>query len=201
MPSFADLKDKAVKAKDASVNKVQNVRDRNSSVPLKKTNWNPYNGEGPRAPPPPRPNSRNRPDLAPLPPPPRRTSSMASSESSSTTNSGPPPGPPPINRATRNLSTTSVSSGSGGPPPIVRSTRPLLSAQSSQSSVGPPPSLPVRRSPSAPPLPSRTPSFNNTTITEEPAAFSWGNLTQEDKEVFFGWLDEFFERSYGIKTR
>jgi hypothetical protein len=28
----------------------------------------------------------------------------------------------------------------------------------------------------------------------------WGNLSGEDKEVFFGWLDEFFERSYGIKA-
>ncbi|KAG7091888.1 hypothetical protein E1B28_008289 [Marasmius oreades] len=200
MPSFTDLKSKAVKAKDASVSKIQNVKDHNTSVSMKKTNWNPYNGEGPRPPPPLR--VAPKPDLPPFLPPPRRTSSNASTGSGASNSTG----PPPINRATRTMS-SSPTPLSTGPPPIVRSTRPSLSAQSSQSSYPTPPSLPARSSSSAisteksspPALPSRTASVQRDQIPEEPT-LNWAALSQDDKEAFFSWLDEFFEKFYGIKA-
>ncbi|KAJ7583811.1 hypothetical protein C8J56DRAFT_193001 [Mycena floridula] len=44
MPSFAEIKDKAVKAKVVSINKIRNMKDRHiyTSVLMKKTNWDPY---------------------------------------------------------------------------------------------------------------------------------------------------------------
>lgn len=157
MPSFAELKEKAIKVKDAGVTKIQNTRDRHSSVPLKKTNWDPYTKQPPPPPPAPRTSISARPSISP---PPSRSSIS------------PPPQAP----------------GRGAlPPPIKRSTRPPLhSAPSDLPSVGVP-SLPPRRFPA--------PSYRSASAEPE---IDWANLSLEDKQVFFSWLDEFFERSYGI---
>ncbi|KAK0447373.1 uncharacterized protein EV420DRAFT_1568414 [Desarmillaria tabescens] len=157
MPSFAELKEKATKAKDASVTKIQNTRDRHSSVPMKKTNWDPYNKQPPPPPPAPRASISARPSISP---PPSRSSIS------------PPPQAP----------------GRGAPPPpIKRSTRPPIHSASTGSPSSSVPSLPPRGSPA--------PS-NRSASTE--MEIDWANLSLEDKRVFFSWLDEFFERSYGI---
>uniref|UniRef100_A0A8H7XM18 BBC1/AIM3 cysteine proteinase-fold domain-containing protein n=1 Tax=Psilocybe cubensis TaxID=181762 RepID=A0A8H7XM18_PSICU len=199
MPSFAELKAKAAKASSSGVEKFQNVRDRNTSVPMKNTNWDPYSGNPAPPPPPPRSlvNRNTKPALPPLPPPPSRTSSTAlspvnRSESVSPAPRLPPRGqsvspapplpsrnkaaapPPPPPRSSASVSYSKQTpvvlppqtTGAGaGPPPIVRSTRP--------GSTQPP-----RVSPAAP--------------AEE--KIDWANLTPEDKQVFFAWLDEFFAR-------
>ncbi|KAF8883663.1 hypothetical protein CPB85DRAFT_393002 [Mucidula mucida] len=159
----AELKERASKVKDASVTKIQNTRDRHSSVPLKNTNWDPYSGKPPPPPPPARTSTSKRPTSLsppPLAPPPQRAGSVVSSSSTSSLSSGPPP--PPVKRATR--------------PPI--------------SSPGSAP---------GPPLPQR--SMSSASYASQEAELDWRNLSQQDKEVFFSWLDEFFERSYGIATR
>jgi len=35
--------------------------------------------------------------------------------------------------------------------------------------------------------------------TPQEADIDWTNLSQQDKETFFAWLDEFFESRYGIQ--
>ncbi|KAF9478570.1 hypothetical protein BDN70DRAFT_879805 [Pholiota conissans] len=182
MPSFADLKAKAAGAANSGKDKFNHVRDRNTSVPMKKTNWDPYSGESAPPPPPPRSlvNSKTKPKpLAPLPPPPSRTGSAAISAASSSSRSSvspvPPPPlpsrssatppPPPPRKAAPTIPHSSVSpspvpSMGSGPPPIVRSTRPDLRTYRGVSAVEP--------------------------------EIDWTNLTPEDKEVFFSWLDEFF---------
>ncbi|SJL06578.1 uncharacterized protein ARMOST_09920 [Armillaria ostoyae] len=158
MPSFAELKEKATKAKDASVTKMQNTRDRHSSVPLKNTNWDPYNKQPPPPPPAPRASISTRPSISP---PPSRSS----------------------------ISSPSPVPGRGAPPPpIKRSTRPPIRSASTDSRSPSVPSLPPRGSPA--------PSYRDSTPAEPEV--DWSNLSPEDKQVFFGWLDEFFERSYGI---
>ncbi|KAJ4481155.1 hypothetical protein J3R30DRAFT_2411949 [Lentinula aciculospora] len=205
MPSFAELKQKAVKAKDATVTSVQNTKDRHTSVPLKKTNWNPYDGNGPPPPPAPRINSWNKPpkpEPPKLPPPPIRRDTSSSTNSSSPqphsvspllSRSPVPPsrGPPIINRATRPPGPASIvpspNSASPSRTPSVNSVRP--------------PSLPSRAPSLQPSLPSRTPSsssYRQAHVPEPEPQIDWANLTQKDKDVFFSWLDEFFERSYGI---
>ncbi|KAF9556244.1 hypothetical protein CPC08DRAFT_765375 [Agrocybe pediades] len=141
MPSFAEIKAKASNVTSSGVSKIQNVRDRNTSVPLKKTNWDPYSGEPPPPPPPPRTLVRasTKPALAPLPPPPSRTGSGASaSASSSSTSLAPGAGG---GRASGNASP--------GPPPIVAATKPNLRGRS-------PVPVPVPGPPPPPPPPSRS---------------------------------------------
>ncbi|KAK7676947.1 hypothetical protein QCA50_020065 [Cerrena zonata] len=70
MPSFGDIKDRASKFKDTSVNKVKDTRDRYQSTSSKNLDWDPNH-----KPPPPAPISRavsNKPAYVP-PPPPSRT--------------------------------------------------------------------------------------------------------------------------------
>ncbi|EGO20181.1 hypothetical protein SERLADRAFT_411122 [Serpula lacrymans var. lacrymans S7.9] len=160
MVDFAELKAKASKAKDAGVTKLSNTKDRYTSVPSSKTNWDPNWKAAP-------------------PPPP------ASRSTGSVTAAAAPRGPPPL------------------PPPQ----RPHLGAGGS-SSHGPPP---VRRqnrpddapSPSPPPPPARAPvqhSYNPQSYakTERTEEIDWANLSSEDKDVFFAWLDEFFSRFLNI---
>ncbi len=80
-------------------------------------------------------------------------------------------------------SSTSLLSSGPPPPPVKRATRPLIS--SSGSAPGPP-------------LLQR--SMSLTTYASQEPELDWRNLSQQDKEVFFSWLDEFFEHSYGIAT-
>ncbi|KAF8064207.1 proline-rich protein [Lyophyllum atratum] len=183
-PSFAELKAKAGKAKDATMSKVRDTRDKNTSVPMAKTNWDPYSKQPAPPPPPPRVHSNTRPapsfpppppapNRPTLPPPPSRTPSIpsrtptlpirspafASPSSSPALTPTPAPRPPP-----RSLPSSTLPSS--GPPPIIRSTRPDIAPRVSDEQ-------------------------------QEPT-IDWANLSDEDKEVFFSWLDEFFSKSLNI---
>ncbi|KAF8556779.1 hypothetical protein OG21DRAFT_556007 [Imleria badia] len=105
MVNFAELKAKAERAKDVSVNKMTNTRDRFSSVPSSKANWDPNwkrapAGSAPRAatsasgpPPPP---VRSRPDVisSGVPPAVPRTSRPTDSDVSLAPSRYTPPPPP-----------------------------------------------------------------------------------------------------------
>ncbi|KAG2072053.1 hypothetical protein BDR04DRAFT_1097335 [Suillus decipiens] len=150
MVNFAELKQKAEKAKDASVTKMVNTRDKFSSVPSSKTNWDP---NWKRAPPPaPAGSSGNS-----RPPPPLRTRPDASGSSRSSAASPPPP----------------HGSRSGAPSPP------------SHSYIPPPPT----RAKS---------SYPSQTVSTDVNHIDWANLSQEDKDEFFSWLDEFFSRHLDI---
>ncbi|KAK0234631.1 hypothetical protein EDD85DRAFT_844758 [Armillaria nabsnona] len=117
MPSFAELKEKATKAKDASMTKMQNTQDRHCSVPLKNTNWDPYNKQPPPPPPAPRAIISARPSMSPPP------SHLSISP------------PPPI-----------LGQGAP-PPPIKHSTQPPIRSATANSPSASVPSLPPRGSP------------------------------------------------------
>ena len=148
------------------------------SVPMAKTNWDPYNPPPP--PPPPRSlvNEKTKP-VSFLPPPSRTSSAASPSLSSSSSASSPPPlpsrgqsgaPPPPPPRRTAvppapPVIRPSPSPIANGPPPIVRSTRPDFHAR--------------------PKIPKPPTTLSDTEI-------DWSNLSPEDKTTFFNWLDEFF---------
>ncbi|KAJ8503000.1 hypothetical protein ONZ45_g11240 [Pleurotus djamor] len=111
MPSFAELREKAAKAADAGRNRFNDTIDKRSSVPLKKTNWDPHSGK--------------------------------------------PPPPPPPSRSYSNKPPSSSSSA----PQVNSHSRPALSSSTSES-----------------------------------GEIDWANLSPQDKDAFFGWLDEYFNR-------
>jgi len=107
-----------------------------------------------------------------------------------------PPPPPPV-RSPPNL-TRSKPDPNGPPPPVVRSRRPGQSSPSLSPSPSPSPSKPP--TPGLPPLPARR--FNtppSPASNSQPGAdtIDWANLSDEDKQVFFSWLDEFFVKFTG----
>ncbi|KII84042.1 hypothetical protein PLICRDRAFT_57873 [Plicaturopsis crispa FD-325 SS-3] len=160
MAPFSDLKQKAAKAKDASVKGFQDTKDRYSSVPTAKTNWD-YN----KPPPPPPPVMRSGSHVKPKPPPPKL--------------------PPPPTRYDSASSARTAESSQSSPSPA-------------SSSAPRPPPPPIARK-------SRPPSYQSVSAwqaevhaqEEEDDRIDWANLSQEDKEVFFSWLDEFFARYLG----
>ncbi|KAL4263821.1 hypothetical protein AB1N83_004669 [Pleurotus pulmonarius] len=113
MPSFAELREKAAKAADAGRHRFNDTVDRNTSVPMKSTNWDPYSKK------------------APPPPPPSR---LAAANDQGRT---PPPRVNVANRPT-------------GLHPV------------------------------------------------ESEDINWANLSPGDKEAFFSWLDEYFERLFKV---
>jgi hypothetical protein len=123
----------------------------------------------------PRANVNTRPQPTFLPPP-QRAGSTASPDSTTSSPAPAASGPPPIARATR----PSLPSSSASPPPSTPS-RPAVSRfrqpEVEHEAFAPPP--PVRRV-----QPSK----------ESEKQLDWANLSPEDKEVFFSWLDEFFSR-------
>ncbi|KAH7924325.1 hypothetical protein BV22DRAFT_1035216 [Leucogyrophana mollusca] len=158
MVNFAELKQKAEKAKDASVTSMTNTRDKYSSVPSSQTNWDPNwkVGQGQQ-------------------PPPHSRSTRGSSNA--------PPPPPPL-RSRPDFAASSISSAPP-PPPVPVSTRP---------DFAPPPTY-VRQPP-----PTRFAGAQQQTASSSSAdEIDWANLTQEDKEVFFDWLDEFFSRFLNVE--
>ncbi|KIJ61247.1 hypothetical protein HYDPIDRAFT_116254 [Hydnomerulius pinastri MD-312] len=155
MVNFAELKAKAEKAKDVSVTKMTDTRDKYSSVPSSKTNWDP---------------NWKRP-----PPAPRGSSSAYA-------NSSPPP--PPL-RSRPDVSSDSLSAA---PPVVPRGSRPDIPAPPAYTS--PPP--PTRSASGYPPSHRGTP-------TDAVDKVDWINLSPEDKEEFFQWLDEFFARYLNIE--
>ncbi|KAI0351683.1 hypothetical protein OH77DRAFT_1429521 [Trametes cingulata] len=197
-----ELRNKAVKAKEASLSTLSNTRDRMSSQPSKNIDWHADIKSKP--PPPPKPAFKP-------PPPPSRTSSDASSSQ------GKPPVPPvPLRRAGSSATPSlarSASSVSPSPPPRPPP-RSLNSLASGSASPSPPPSVTAGLPPGPPPpirretRPDRLPPAPQT-HTPPPAArkvdhdvdidrVDWGNLSSEDKQVFFSWLDEFFSRYLGV---
>ncbi|TFK27319.1 hypothetical protein FA15DRAFT_220954 [Coprinopsis marcescibilis] len=195
MPSFADLKAKAAKTTSSGVDKMQGIKDRNTSVALKNTNWDPYSGKPPPPPPPSRVIAQNTHPEPTFLPPPRRAGSSASS-STATASFGhrpatalPPPalpsrkpstGPPTLPKRSEQ-SNISVPLRAGGP----------AIPRSSVGAPGPPP--PVAKS--TKPVLSRQDSFY---VEEDPVpTIDWTRLSQNDKDAFFGWLDEFFSKHLG----
>ncbi|KAF7421096.1 hypothetical protein PC9H_011616 [Pleurotus ostreatus] len=118
MPSFAELRERAAKAADAGRHKFNDTVDRNTSVPMKSTNWDPYSKK------------------APPPPPPSR--SAAANDQGRPSSSTPPP--PRVNIANRPTGLHPVGSDE----------------------------------------------------------IDWANLSPDDKEAFFSWLDEYFERLFKV---
>ena len=179
-----ELRNKAAKVADAGASKVRNTRDHMSSQPSKNLNWNA--DFKPKPPPPPKP-------PAPLPPPSRTGSaSTLSANLKAPTSSAAPP--VPLRRAGSSASSASPPLPAGPPPSIRRDTRPDLPSSSASPSPPPPPA-PAR----LPPPPSRTKVSVPRIVApkeEEPESdrIDWANLSPEDKEALFGWLDEFFAR-------
>ncbi|PPQ94289.1 hypothetical protein CVT25_004946 [Psilocybe cyanescens] len=192
----AELKAKAAKASSSGVEKFQNVRDKNSSVPMKNTNWDPYSGNPAPPPPPPRSivNRNTKPTLAPLPPPPSRSSSVAmSSVSRSDSLSPAPPLPSRGSSSSPAPQLPSRSKGPAPPPPPPRSSASALQNKSLSTGLPPPPP-PTSAGP--PPIvrttrPGTQPRRVSPAVLAEDK-IDWANLTPEDKQVFFDWLDEFF---------
>lgn len=168
--NVADLKARATKAKDYTSEKFTNTRDRYSSAQSKDINWE--TEEFKRKKPP------------PLPPPLRRSK----------------PGEDGSEHA-RNGSVSSVVDGSEsqGPSPVV--SKPSVPLPPTR---GRPPLPPVRRGS----IQSERPSSTSSPVAQDPSPtrvapsrtgskIDWANLSQEDKQVFFGWLDEYFARYLG----
>ncbi|ETW79761.1 hypothetical protein HETIRDRAFT_103639 [Heterobasidion irregulare TC 32-1] len=144
----ADLKSKAVKAKDASVSKLSTTRDRMKSTPSAQTGFDPY---AKRTPP---------------PPPPLRSTSSRSAESSSSASVSARPPPPPVHRTSR---------PDAAPPPVLSRRRPSTVDHGSSS---------VR-------------AYGDEQQRESADRIDWSNLSTEDKQALFSWLDEFFSRYLG----
>ncbi|KAF8890701.1 hypothetical protein BD779DRAFT_243524 [Infundibulicybe gibba] len=167
-PTFAELKQKAGKVKDASVSKIQNTKDRHTSVPMAKTNWDPYSKQPPPPPPPPRGSATPRAQFPPPPPAPNRPSPAVTPPLPGRGN--PPPtlpgrylsGNPPTlpGRSPATPATAESRAPTSAPPPIVRRTRPDVPARNAQPGND----------------------------------IDWANLSEEDKQAFFSWLDEFFSK-------
>jgi hypothetical protein len=135
------------------------------------------------------------------------------SASSSPISYSPPP-PPRLPPPARTASQINVPEPS--PPPVPPSRAPPVVHRNSRPDTVPtvkPPAPPPRsplvppvRSPPVPP-PRSSPTPQNSPVPSRaqappPAAsgkIDWVNLSQSDKEVFFSWLDEFFERRLNIK--
>ncbi|KAJ8474667.1 hypothetical protein ONZ51_g7076 [Trametes cubensis] len=224
MPTLAELRNKAVKVKNASVSTLSNTKDRMSSQPGKNINWNAE--IKPKPPPPPKPAFKP-------PPPPSRTSSAASSASNVSTQSKPTVPPVPVRRAGTSASSTLAKSPGVNPSPPPRPLPRSSNVYANTSTATPPPRPPPRSlnstatsSPSPPPpapgglQPGPPPPIRRETrpdlvapaprahvpvppvrkLQEEVAnvdRIDWANLSPEDKEAFFGWLDEFFSRYLG----
>ena len=168
---------------------------------MKKTNWDPYSGAPPPPPPPPRSlvNQRTKPELPSFGPPPSRTGSAASSSvaTNRAASSSPSPGPaPPL--PTRKPSSippalpSRSNSGEAPPAPPPRSVAPVARTDLP---AGPPP--PVVRS-TRPDFATPVSEASSKLPLVHTKALDWSNLSQEDKEAFFDWLDEFFSKHLNI---
>ncbi|TFK47146.1 hypothetical protein OE88DRAFT_1811330 [Heliocybe sulcata] len=171
---LADLKTKALKAKDATVSKVVNTKDRMQSTPSAKTNWD-YSNPPVRRPP-------------PVP--------MKSRDSELY-------GPPPVRQNSKPESSESMENVHARPSPVLTS-RPSVTPRASK------PAIPTRtvpeedlayEPPRPPPMPTRRSAASapiQESHTEEVIdRIDWVNLSQEDKDVLFSWLDEFFTHLLG----
>jgi hypothetical protein len=169
--AVAELRAKAEKAATSAKTNAQNTRDRYSSTPTARTSFD-YN-----QPPP----ARTSVDYSN-----RRSVDLTQRQSVDLSNDDSPP-----------RYTTSPNPVSPGPPPLVAShSRP--GAQKSPSGPSPPPIAYHNR-------PKVSPSFNYQVEDEQGVAatadrIDWSNLSEDDKQTFFAWLDEFFARYTGGKV-
>ncbi|KAF8438542.1 hypothetical protein L210DRAFT_3676697 [Boletus edulis BED1] len=163
MVNFAELKAKAEKAKDVSVTKMTNTRDRYTSVPSSKANWDPHW---------------------------KRASPGSGASTSAFASTGRAPPPPPPSRSRPDVI------ASGALPVVPRASRP--SDGETDDSPVPPPFIPrpppTRAAGGYPPSP-RVSSHD----VVDSDRIDWANLSAEDKEAFFGWLDEFFSGYLGVE--
>ncbi|KAL4071539.1 hypothetical protein V8B97DRAFT_400456 [Scleroderma yunnanense] len=178
MVNFAELKAKAEKAKDAGVAKVVNTKDKYSSIPASKTTWDP---NWKRAPPP-----------SSVSPPPSHSTNLPSSSFGTNVHEAPPA--PSRRSRPDSISSSASAHETNSPPPVIpRASRPdTLSRPESEASSLPPP--PKRFSSGYPPNHKRTDSRNDAV-----EKIDWANLSAEDKEEFFLWLDEFFSRFLNVE--
>ena len=154
--TVAELRQKAEKVKDAGVTKMVNTKDRYSSVPSAKTNWDP--------------NWKRAPPSAPA-------------GSASTNRAGAPS--PPL-QARPDASESLRDSVPSPPPPVLRGSRPDVPS-------------PLSHGLSPPPTRAKSTYTPQTGSTEQALDhIDWANLSQEDKDAFFSWLDEFFSRYLNI---
>ncbi|EJD04766.1 uncharacterized protein FOMMEDRAFT_153856 [Fomitiporia mediterranea MF3/22] len=181
--NVATIKDKAVSAKNATVTKVQNTRDRHSSMPMAKTRF----AEAGYV-----PDARK----APPPPPPPMRSHVSGQRFGRTSGDG----------------TEDVGATESAPPPVVRNTKPVMNTNtlSSPSESSLPPALDRTQSvlerakafgaEARPAISSQPQSWKRSRptpkadVSTEIASIDWANLSPTDKQVFFEWLDEFFAR-------
>ncbi|KZT25047.1 hypothetical protein NEOLEDRAFT_1134269 [Neolentinus lepideus HHB14362 ss-1] len=157
---LADFKTKVIKAKDATVTKVVNTKDRMQSTPSAKTNWD-YSNPPERRPPPIPLKSRESELYGP---PPTRQNSKPDSSS-------------------ENVRPSLVLSSRLSVPN--RSSKPVVPTRSEKFEYASPrpPAMPARRS---------TASIQTAAHDEVIDKIDWVNISAEDKEVFFSWLDEYF---------
>ncbi|TFK67975.1 hypothetical protein BDN72DRAFT_960581 [Pluteus cervinus] len=196
-PSFAELRERAGKVTEAGLQKAQNVKDHHTSVPLKSTNWDPYTKQPapapkpkPPAPPkpsyPPPPSAHNRPAAPPAPSPFTSKPKPYIPPHLEPVRDDLAPPPPPPRRGPSSPSPAAAASSSPSfspsPPPLRASAKPSPGLLS----TGPPPVLDRGSRPG----PSR--------FTRDTTQIDWANLSKDDKEVFFSWLDEFFSRHLNI---
>ena len=176
MPNFGDIKAQALKAKDSATGKFNSTKDRFqvSTSELDSPQGMSWPDSGRLVQNNPPKNAEPRTKLPPPPPPPLRSN----------------PSPSNSGRSQPDLN--------GPPPPIVRRTRPDAPSRTPSPSVSAKTSKPP--TPGPPPPPTR--QFNTTpkrTPHSQPSvdAIDWANLSPEDKQTFFTWLDEFFIKFTG----
>ena len=109
----------------------------------------------------------------------------------------PSPSTPSLTRPTdhtRTSSAASISSARPPPPPRHHDAPPIVrsdSRPSPQASHSPTPTLPPRSAHI-----SHSPTQAQDSVSTP--KIDWAHLSAEDKEIFFSWLDEFFERKFNI---
>ncbi|KAI0085540.1 hypothetical protein BDY19DRAFT_1020933 [Irpex rosettiformis] len=155
MPSFAELRERAAKARDTGLTKLHDTRDKYSSRSSKDASWNPdsrHTIPAPSTPPADPPHTSSAAPTRPRPPPPPRHGSlMASSDSH---------------------------------------------PDHHDHEDSHPPTLPSRSHyDQAQPNPPAYTQASESTLTPK---VDWANMTVEDKETLFSWLDEFFESRFNI---
>lgn len=197
MPSFdvGELKSRALAAKTSASERASNFRDKHSSVSSEKLDLEARRrlAEERKAQGPP-PALAPKPKKAPPPPPTHigRPSIDASS-------------PRPSVESTTSVRSSLFSkpapvvprSSKAPPPPVIKyNSRPDAVSREPADAIQPPLVDVEPSSSGSPPLPpsrrSARPAANETESSITPNNIDWKNLSPEDKEVFFGWLDEFF---------
>ncbi|KIN94813.1 hypothetical protein M404DRAFT_369877 [Pisolithus tinctorius Marx 270] len=180
MVNFAELKAKAEKAKDAGVARVVNTKDRYSSISSSKTTWDPNWKRG---------TPRSSTSSPPPPPPPRPTGAQGRGVVNTDES--------PLAPSRGSRPSTTISPGDVTPnlsPVGSRISGPDISSPTtSEASKLPPP--PKRFSSGYPPSHKRTNSYVDNTMDR----IDWTNLSVDDKEEFFRWLDEFFSRYLNVE--